>query len=194
MITTAASEPAARNRLSVSRPSMPGSQTSSSTQLKARFSRALRHSSPVATASTANPSSSITPRNVSRMPGSSSTMRIECIKTEVRNQRSEVSKQELVTHLSLVTCHLSPVTCHLSPVYPPVTQSQTARRVDSLLQRECGRHAPELCAAQWPGRGRSLRRASKSMVGTTFENQPVEFRARYQKLQKSKYSAPCQSA
>src|SRR5690349_16533192 len=77
MITTAASEPAARSCFRVSRPSMPGSHTSSRMQPYARLPSALRQSSPLATASAAKPSSSITARSVSRMPRSSSTMSIE---------------------------------------------------------------------------------------------------------------------
>src|ERR1044072_5128695 len=80
MITTAASDPAARSCLKVSSPSIPGSQTSSRMQPYARFPSAFRHSSPVATASASKPSSSITARSVSRMPRSSSTMRIESIR------------------------------------------------------------------------------------------------------------------
>src|SRR6185369_8713522 len=79
MITTAASDPASRSCFRVSRPSIPGSQTSSRMQPYARRPSALRHSSPVATASATKPSSSITARSVSRMPRSSSTMRIESI-------------------------------------------------------------------------------------------------------------------
>src|SRR5689334_5968243 len=77
MITTADSEPAARSCLRVSRPSIPGSHTSSRMQPYARLPTALRQSSPLATASAAKPSSSITARSVSRMPRSSSTMSIE---------------------------------------------------------------------------------------------------------------------
>src|SRR6185369_4883340 len=77
MITTAASEPASRSCRNVSRPSIPGSQTSSRIQPYARRPSALRHSSPVATVSVTKPSSSITARSVSRMPRSSSTIRIE---------------------------------------------------------------------------------------------------------------------
>src|SRR5689334_11162626 len=77
MITTADSEPAARSCLRVSRPSIPGSHTSSRMQPYARLPTALRQSSPLATASAAKPSSSITARSVSRIPRSSSTMSIE---------------------------------------------------------------------------------------------------------------------
>src|SRR5262249_49314212 len=64
-------------RSSVSIPSIPGSQTSSSTQLYRRSSNAAIHSSPVATALTENPSSSSTAPSVALIPSSSSTTRTE---------------------------------------------------------------------------------------------------------------------
>src|SRR5688500_8188460 len=79
MITTAASDPAARSCLRVSSPSMPGSHTSSRMHPYARLPSAFKHSSPLATASATKPSSSITARSVSRMPRSSSTISIESI-------------------------------------------------------------------------------------------------------------------
>src|SRR6185503_10295257 len=86
-MTTAASDPAARNCFNVSRPSIPGSQTSSRMQPYARLPSAFRQSSPVATASATKPSSSITARSVSRMPRSSSTMRIESIYSHKKAQK-----------------------------------------------------------------------------------------------------------
>src|ERR1044072_687710 len=83
MITTAASEPAARSCFNVSSPSMPGSQTSSRMQPYARLPSALRQSSPLATASAAKPSSSMTARSVSRIPRSSSTMSIESMNKQL---------------------------------------------------------------------------------------------------------------
>src|SRR5215469_7275392 len=60
----------------VSRPSMPGSQTSSSTTSNAWLASRRIHCSPVSAASVRKPSSSSTPRRESRMPDSSSTMRM----------------------------------------------------------------------------------------------------------------------
>src|SRR6266516_1419431 len=110
MITTAASDPAARNCFRVSSPSIPGNHTSRRTQPYARRSSAFRHSSPVATASAAKPSSSITPRNVSRMPRSSSTMRIE---SDMKNQEAGAggSRQKTFVVLIMYCLLLSPRSC-----------------------------------------------------------------------------------
>src|SRR3712207_3168362 len=56
---------------------MPDSQTSSRTQAKFLASTAFKQSSPDSTASARKPSSSKTPRKVSRMPRSSSTIKTE---------------------------------------------------------------------------------------------------------------------
>src|SRR6266576_3265033 len=63
----------------VSSPSMPGSHTSSRTTSKACFSSRSRHASPLSASPVLKPSSSSTPRRESRMPDSSSTMRMLCM-------------------------------------------------------------------------------------------------------------------
>src|SRR5260370_22516305 len=60
----------------VSRPSMPGSQMSSSTTSKAPFRSRSRQASPLSADEAEYPSSVSTPTNESRIPASSSTMRI----------------------------------------------------------------------------------------------------------------------
>src|SRR5438552_7537356 len=77
MITTAASQFELRIWLKVSSPLIPGNHTSSRTQPYARCSIAFKHSSPEATASALKPSSRSTALNVSRIPRSSSTIRID---------------------------------------------------------------------------------------------------------------------
>src|SRR6201981_4258175 len=61
---------------SVSSPSIPGSHTSSSTTSKVFFSSRRRQASPLSASSVRKPSSSSTPRRESRMPDSSSTIRM----------------------------------------------------------------------------------------------------------------------
>src|SRR5947208_12868950 len=77
MITTAASQFELRIWLKVSSPLIPGNHTSSRTQPYARCSIAFKHSSPEATASALKPSSRSTALKVSRIPRSSSTIRID---------------------------------------------------------------------------------------------------------------------
>src|ERR1700730_15952103 len=60
----------------VSRPSIPGSQTSSRTTAKERFRKVSRQASPLSATATLYPSSSSTPLSDCRMPDSSSTMRM----------------------------------------------------------------------------------------------------------------------
>src|SRR6202011_1076294 len=60
----------------VSRPSMPGSQMSSSTTSKAPLRRRSRQASPLSADEAEYPSSVSTPANESRIPASSSTMRM----------------------------------------------------------------------------------------------------------------------
>src|SRR5579864_2463258 len=61
---------------SVSSPSIPGSHTSSKTTSKACFSRSRRQVSPFSASPVRKPSSSRTPRRESRIPDSSSTIRM----------------------------------------------------------------------------------------------------------------------
>src|SRR5260370_238546 len=77
ILTTAASQFESRICRKVSRPSIPGNQTSSKTQPYTRRAIAFKHSSPLATAWAAKPSSRNTALSVSRMPRSSSTIRME---------------------------------------------------------------------------------------------------------------------
>src|SRR5258705_5603016 len=63
----------------VSSPSMPGSHTSSRTTSKVCFSKRSRQASPLSASPVLKPSSSSTPRRESRMPDSSSTMRMLCM-------------------------------------------------------------------------------------------------------------------
>src|SRR5689334_23265745 len=66
-------------RANVARPSIPGSQMSSTTTSYAWRDSRSRHASPLSTASTSYPSSRRTPPSALRTPGSSSTNRIEGI-------------------------------------------------------------------------------------------------------------------
>src|SRR5262245_29024219 len=68
-------------------PSIPGSHTSSKTQLNGRRSKYSRHSSPEAAVSTDMPSSSSTPASERRIPSSSSTIRTELGISEHRERR-----------------------------------------------------------------------------------------------------------
>src|ERR1700680_1060285 len=63
----------------VSRPSMPGSHTSSSTTSKACLLMISRPASPLSAIEALNPSSSSTPLSDWRIVGSSSTMRMLCM-------------------------------------------------------------------------------------------------------------------
>ena len=75
IITTGASTRRSRSRARVTRPSIPGSQMSSTmTSYGARATRS-RHASPESTVSTSYPSSRRTPLSALRTPASSSTMR-----------------------------------------------------------------------------------------------------------------------
>src|SRR3984893_5503396 len=65
----------------VSRPSIPGSQTSSSTTSKERLRKVSRQASPLSALKALYPSSSSTPFSDCRMPDSSSTMRMLCMLT-----------------------------------------------------------------------------------------------------------------
>src|SRR5260370_15016064 len=77
MITTAASQFDSRIWCKVSSPSIPGNQTSSNTHPYKRREIAFKQSSPLSTASVTKPSSRTTALSVSRMPRSSSTIRID---------------------------------------------------------------------------------------------------------------------
>src|SRR5688500_10822147 len=79
MITTCTSISRSRMRASVARPSMPGSQTSSTTTSYVSCASAERQASPLPTASTSYPSSRSTPPSALRTPGSSSTIRMDGI-------------------------------------------------------------------------------------------------------------------
>src|SRR5262245_34148647 len=74
--TTCESTCRSRRRASVASPSMPGSHTSSTIRSNGPRVIRSRQASPLATASTAYPSSRSTPLSALRTPGSSSTMRI----------------------------------------------------------------------------------------------------------------------
>src|SRR5258708_39419578 len=77
IMTTYASTPFLRKRSNVSRPSIPSSHTSSRTRSMERSSSSERHSSPEDTANDSYPSSARMDESASRMPSSSSTMRME---------------------------------------------------------------------------------------------------------------------
>src|SRR3984957_19281913 len=77
IITTIASTPFLRMRSSVSRPSIPSSHTSRSTRSTERASSMERHSSPEATATGSYPSSNRIDERASRIPCSSSTIKME---------------------------------------------------------------------------------------------------------------------
>src|ERR1051325_566455 len=79
MTPTSPSNSRSRIRVSVARPSMRGSQMSSTTTSYGWRPRRSRQASPLSTASTVYPSSRRTPPRALRTPGSSSTIRMEDI-------------------------------------------------------------------------------------------------------------------
>src|SRR5579862_1757490 len=78
IITTIGVCPVWRIRSRVSRPSIFGSHTSSRTRSTLPLESRARHSSPLPTDSTVYPSSARMEESESRMPASSSTMRMDC--------------------------------------------------------------------------------------------------------------------
>ena len=114
IITTDELIPSDLSRLSVSSPSMPvPSHISSKMQLKSSLRATSRHSSPDEQDSTVIPSSSSTPRSVSRIPGSSSTINTEFIIRNLSNCRqfdNELSTTRMICrhlYLSLVLADYS---------------------------------------------------------------------------------------
>src|SRR5205814_421492 len=79
----------------VSNPSIPGSQTSSSTTSKRRLRRTSRHASPLSATEVLYPSSSSTPRSDCRILDSSSTMRMLCMLDDSRRDKVFRSHRQL---------------------------------------------------------------------------------------------------
>src|SRR5436190_4929332 len=79
----------------VSSPSIPGSQTSSSTTSKRRLRRTSRQASPLSATEVLYPSSSSTPRSDCRILDSSSTMRMLCMLDDSRRDKVFRSHRQL---------------------------------------------------------------------------------------------------
>src|SRR5262245_1929872 len=92
--TTCESTCRSRRRASVASPSMPGSHTSSTIRSNGPRVIRSRQASPLATASTAYPSSRSTPLSALRTPGSSSTMRMVGFTTMFRPSHQDQRNHE----------------------------------------------------------------------------------------------------